>query len=360
MKSERAKSDWYAGDLFGEIYQAETNATPTRRASLWALVPGLLVCGTAALAALWLADQYGFPAILLGLLIGLALNFLSDHPRTGAGLDFASKNFLRGGIVLLGLQITLMQIGDVGWLPFAGLFAIMAVSFGTGMVGAKISGQSRYAGILAGGATAICGASAALALYSIIGKNRLDQARFTVVLMGIALASAIALSFYPALAGLLGFNDIQAGYLIGASIHDAGQAIGGGYAVSPDAGAQATIVKLTRVALLAPIVGLVAFWIGTGGDGEKTSGWKRFALPPFITVFLLIVLANSAIELPTQFRDYGLTASKTLLLLAVTATAMRSRMDLLLDAGWKPLVPVLSASIASFATAVVVAETLIG
>jgi len=360
MKSEPAKNDWYAGDLFGEIYQAETRQEPSKRASLLALVPGLLVCATASLAALWLSDQYGFPAILLGLLIGLALNFLSDHPRTGAGLDFASKNFLRGGIVLLGLQITLMQIGEVGWLPFLGLFAIMAISFAAGLIGAKASGQSRYAGILAGGATAICGASAALALYSVIGKDRLDQARFTVVLMGVALASAIALSFYPALAALMGFNDVQSGYLIGASIHDAGQAIGGGYAVSPQAGAQATIVKLTRVALLAPIVGLVALWIGSGGSGGNASGWQRLALPPFILAFLAVVLINSAIELPAEIRDYGLTASKTLLLLAVTATAMRSRMDLLIDAGWKPLVPVLSASAASFAAAVLVAEMLIG
>ncbi len=358
MKPNRANTEWYAGDLFGEIYQAEVNQTPPK-ASPWALIPGLLVCGTAALAALWLADQYSFPAILLGLLIGLALNFLSDHPRTGAGLDFASKHFLRAGIILLGLQITLMQIGEVGWLPFLGLFAIMAVSFGAGVAGAQFSGQSRYAGILAGGATAICGASAALALYSVIGKDRLDQARFTVVLMGVALASAIALSFYPALAALLGLNDIQAGYLIGASIHDAGQAIGGGYAISPEAGAQATIVKLTRVALLAPVVGMVALWIGSGATGEQASGWKRLALPPFILAFLAVVLINSAIDMPGPVREHGLTISKTMLLLAVTATAMRSRMDLLLDAGWKPMIPVISASLVSFVAALLVAMMLI-
>jgi NADH:ubiquinone oxidoreductase subunit H len=46
--------------------------------------------------------------------------------------------------------------------------------------------------------------------------------------------------------------------------------------------------------------------------------------------------------------DYALSASKGLLLLAVTATAMRSRMDLLLDMGWRATLPVLSATIVSF------------
>lgn len=353
MAGKRGDAELFAGDLFGEIYQAELVPDKPAR-PLAALVPGFVLVAVASLAALWLSDHYGFPAILLGLLIGLALNFLSDHPKTGEGLDFAARHGLRAGIILLGLQVTLMQVGTMGWLPFAGLFFIMAASFAAGILGAKWSGQSRYAGILAGGATAICGASAALALYGVIGKDRLDQARFTVVLVGVALASAIALSVYPALTAMLGLSDAQAGYVIGASIHDAGQAIGGGFAISDTAGTQATIVKLTRVALLAPIVGLVALWIGGSADAPQQTGWRRIALPPFILAFLALVLVNSWVSIPDSARDFGLAASKLLLLVAVTATAMRSRMDLLLEAGWRPMVPVVTASIVSIIAAVTV------
>lgn len=361
MANSRTDTEWYAGDLFGEIYQAETRVE-TQKRRFAEVIPGLLVCGVASLAALWLAEHYGFPAILLGLLIGLALNFISDHPKTGPGLDFASRHFLRFGIILLGLQVTLMQILEIGWLPFAGLFAVMAAAFAAGIVGAKLTGQSRYAGILAGGATAICGASAALALYGVIGKDRLDQARFTVTLVGVALASALALTTYPLLAVTIGLNDTQAGYLIGASIHDVAQAIGGGFSISDEAGAQATIIKLTRVALLAPVVAIVALWIGSGGNksSEGSPVWKRLAMPWFIAVFLALVVINSFVTMPAELRETGLTASKTLLLLAVTATAMRSRMDLLLEAGWRPLVPVLLASLASFLCALLVATMLIG
>ena len=351
----------YAGDLFGEIYQSQ-QVEPPAAATPRTLAPGLVTCLIAALAAMWLAEHYGFPAILLGLLIGLALNFLSEHPALGQGLDFAARHFLRFGIVLLGMQVTLAQIGGIGWLPFAGLLAIMASAFGAALLGARIVGQGRYAGVLAGGATAICGASAALALYGVIGRDRLDQSRFTITLVGIALASALALSLYPLIAETLGLNDAQAGYLVGASIHDVAQAIGGGFAISDAAGAQATIIKLARVALLAPVVALVALWLGEAGRGEAgpRPAWRRISLPWFIVAFLLLVVLNSFAPMPDGFAEGGLAASKFLLLLAVTATAMRSQLSLLIEAGWRPLVPVMAATLASFATALLVSATLIG
>ncbi len=360
MTSKEPDPALFAGDLFGEVYQSEVAAQPSR-ITLSSLLPGLLTCLIASLAAMWLSEHYGFPAILLGLLIGLALHFLSDHPALGEGLDFAARHFLRIGIVLLGLQITAMQIGAIGWLPFAGLLAIMAAAFGAGLVGAILSGQGRYAGVLAGGATAICGASAALALYSVIGRDRLDQTRFTITLVGVALASALALSLYPAIAQSLGLDAAQAGYLVGASIHDVAQAIGGGYAISDEAGTQATIIKLARVALLAPVVALVALWLGEAGasDNKANPVWRRLSMPWFIAAFLALVVVNSLVDLPAQVAETGLAVSKFLLLLAVTATAMRSRLSLLLEAGWKPLVPVLCASLASFAMALLVAIALL-
>ena len=360
MTSRKPDPALYAGDLFGEFYQVEEVTTP-KRVPLRALLPGISTCVIVSLAALWLAQQYGFPAILAGLLLGLALHFLSELPSLGAGLDFVSKHFLRAGIVLLGLQVSLMQIADLGWFAFLGLIAIMGTAFGAALLGAKLSGQSRYAGVLAGGATAICGISAALALYAIVGRDRLDQARFTLTLVGITLASALALATYPAIASVLELSDNQAGYLVGSSIHDVAQAIGGGYAVSDAAGGQATVIKLARVALLAPVVALVAMWIGNPA-AEKSTGkrnWGGLALPWFIVGFLALVVLNSFVSVPPVFAEQGLEVSKFLLLLAVTATALRARLAWLLDAGWRPLTPVFAATIASFAVSLTVATILI-
>ena len=338
----------HGGDLFGELHLAETAPAPAKRPPLF---PGLALCAVAAAAAAWLSDFYGFPIILLGLLVGLALNFVSHDDRTHAGLDFASRTCLRWGIVVLGLQVTFAQIGAVGVAPFAALGVVMAVTLGAGLLGARLSGQSRYAGILAGGATAICGASAALALYGVIGKERLSQAQFALTLVGVSLASAFAMTAYPVLAAQLSLTDAQAGFLIGASIHDVAQAIGGGFAFSDTAGGQATIVKLARVAMLAPLVALTSLAIGKAGGSAGQPLWRRLALPWFILAFLGVVTLGSVVTIPPELVKNGLILSKALLLLAVTATAMRSRMDLLLEMGWRSLVPVITATLASFACA---------
>ena len=332
------------GDLFGEMYLADTAPPEARKSSLF---PGLAACATASAAAAWLSDHYGFPIILLGLLVGLALNFISADERTHRGLDFASRTCLRVGIVVLGLQVTFAQIALLGPVPFGALLVIMLATIAAGIAGARLSGQSVHAGLLAGGATAICGASAALALYGVIGRQRLPQAQFALTLVGISLASALAMTIYPLLAGELGLTDKQAGFLIGASIHDVAQAIGGGYAFSNAAGADATIVKLARVALLAPVVALASLMLKPE-DGAGPGFWRRLAMPWFILAFLAMVTLNSLLSVPPLLEQAALTLSKALLLLAVTATAMRTRLDLLLGMGWRAAIPVLAATLASF------------
>lgn len=352
--TDKARPDFdaYAGDLFGEIMLADTAPAQAERKPLSRYIPGFAICAIASAAAAWLSQNYGVPIILAGLLLGLALSFSAGDPRTHEGLDATSRHGLRIGIVLLGLQVTLMQIGAMGAVPFLGLALVMSAAIIAALLAARATGQSGSVGLLAGGATAICGASAALALYGVIGRERIEQAQFTLTLVILAAASAIALTTYPALTQALGFSEAQAGFLVGASIHDVAQAIGAGFAVSDMAGAQATVVKLTRVALLAPLVTLAALWIARTQPIATTGKTTRVPmLPGFILAFLALVGVNSMIDLPPEAATNALIASKTLLLLAVTATAMRTRTDLLLELGWRSLMPVLAATIASLGVA---------
>lgn len=334
-----------AADLYGEM---QLEAGPPAQHRWRDYLPGMLATGAAALAAAWLADHYAAPLVLMGLLIGLSLSFISQDPRTHAGLDLMSQTALRIGIVLVGARITAGQLIDLGPLPFAMLIGIMIAVMAITVTTARWFGQDRYPALLAGGATAICGASAALALYSLIGEKRVDQARFTMVLVGITIASALAMTAYPVLAAQLGMTDTQAGFLIGASIHDVAQAIGGGFSFSPKAGEVATIVKLTRVALLAPMLMLVAFWLGRQA-GEKVSASRiPLRLPWFITGFLAIAALNSLFALPVPIREGATSAAQALLLLAIVATAMKARLHLLLDQGWRSFAPVMVATLTSF------------
>ena len=329
-----------AADLYGDLL----DASPAVRVGWRDHFPGLLLTGVAALAAAWLSEHYGVPMMLMGLLIGLAFNFANADDRLHPGLGFASKTLLRWGIVLAGAQITFGQIGSLGLEGFGAIVCIMGLVMLAGYATARAFRLGTGFGILAGGAVAICGASAALALSSLLGEKRASQAQLTLVLVTVAAASAFAMSTYPAAAAALGLSDHQAGFLIGASIHDVAQALGAGYSFSADAGQTATIVKLTRVTLLAPLLFVLSLTLVRPEGGGKVA----VSVPWFVVGFLALAAANSFLPVPQEAARYAAKATSALLLLAVVATGIRSPMQLLLNQGWRSAMPVLAATLASF------------
>ena len=337
------------------IVRAEPSVPPSgsllyrlpKGALVHAVHPGVLVAVTIALASSWLSQHYGAPVMLFALLFGMAFHFLHEEGRCVAGIEFSSRTILRVGVALLGVRITAGEIASLGVVPVLTVVVGVATTILIGVLVSRFLGLNRLFGVLSGGAVAICGASAALALWSLIGDRRVDQARFTLTLVGITVASALAMTLYPVLAAQLGLTDAQAGFLIGASIHDVAQAIGGGFSFSPQAGEVATIVKLTRVALLAPMLMLVALWLGRMGE-TGADARIPLRLPWFILGFLAVVAINSLAPIPQQVQDGAATGAQALLLLAIVATAMKARLHLLLDQGWQSFAPIIVATLTSF------------
>jgi uncharacterized integral membrane protein (TIGR00698 family) len=339
-----------AADLYGDLL--DTTPPPARG---WrAYLPGLLMTGVAALAAAYLSEHYGAPLMLMGLLIGLAFNFVNADARLHAGLGFASKTLLRWGIVLVGLQVTFAQIASLGWVAFVAIAAMIALVTMTGTLVARGGAMGSAFGTLAGGAVAICGASAALALSSVLGEKRASQAQLTLVLVSVSAASALAMSIYPILAHTLHLTDTQAGFLMGASIHDVAQALGAGYSYSPEAGQTASIVKLTRVAMLAPALAVVA-WAYPAADAKRGG----VGVPWFVLGFLGMTTLHSLVPLPAEALKWSPKFASGLLLLAVTATGIRSPMNLLLEQGWRSSLPVIASTVISFLLALGAALVLI-
>ncbi len=340
MSQDGREALWMA-DLYGEMQLAE----PAQKRTLFSYVPGLALVSVAALAALWLSEHYGPPAVLMGLLIGFALNFTNADKRLSAGLDLSSQTLLRIGIVLIGVRISFAEISALGFAPFVALIGIMAGVILTGIVAAKMLKLDILFGLLAGGATAICGASAALALWSIIGEKRISQERFTIVLLGTTIASACAMTFYPALAGLLALTDVQAGFLTGASIHDVAQAIAGGFSVSEPAGEVATVVKLSRVTLLVPVLIIVSLslqkFMPADVDGPQRKFSLKQGLPWFIVGFISLVALGSVVTLPEIVVATGAKTASVLLLFAVIAAAIKSNLTGILSHGLRCFGPVI-------------------
>jgi uncharacterized integral membrane protein (TIGR00698 family) len=322
-----------AADLYGDI-------EPAPRVRWQDYGPGLLVAILASLASAYLAEHYGAPLTLMALLVGLALNFLSGDKRLLPGLAFASRTLLRIGIVLVGARVTLAQIAGLGWVALAAILAIVALTMASGVLASRKAGFGAAFGALAGGAVAICGASAAMALATTLGERRVNQAQLALVLVGISAMSAAAMVLYPILCHHLGFDDRQAGFVLGAAIHDVAQSLGAGYAFSPGAGENAAIVKLTRVALLAPALAVTGYFFPGEGGGKSA-----LRLPWFVVGFFVLAALNSTGVVPMQVGQGAATMATGLLVCAVTATGIRSPMQTLLQAGPKPLLIIVGASV---------------
>lgn len=339
-----------AADLYGDLL----DIGPVTRPGWRSYLPGLLMAGIASLAAAYLSEHYGAPIMLMGLLIGLAFNFVNADARLHPGLGFASKTLLRWGIVLVGLQVTFAQIASLGWVAFAAIAVMIVLVTLTGTMVARGNAMGPAFGTLSGGAVAICGASAALAMASVLGEKRTSQAQLTLVLVSVSAASALAMSLYPILAHMLNLSDAQAGFLMGASIHDVAQALGAGYSYSDAAGQTASIVKLTRVAMLAPALAIVA-WAYPAGDARRDG----VGIPWFVLGFLAMTTLHSVVTLPAPVLAWAPKVAGALLLVAVTATGIRSPMNLLLEQGWRASLPVIASTVTSFVLALGVAIFLI-
>ena len=346
-----------AADLYGDLY-GDIESAPKRDWRSYA--PGLVVVVMGTLAAGFLSDHYGVPLTLMALLIGLALNFLSADARLTPGLAFASRSLLRWGIMLVGVRITFGQIVALGPVALLSVVAIVALTMAAGVFAARRFGFDTAFGLLAGGSVAICGASAAMALATTLGDKRTTQAQLTLVLVGISAMSASAMMLYPLVAHALHMSDLKAGFLLGAAIHDVAQALGAGYSYSDGAGGIAAIVKLTRVALLAPVLAVVAVGLARfdphGGAGKA----KGPGVPWFVIGFFVLAGVNSFGVIPAVVATGAEKTAAAMLAAAVTATAIRSPLAQLLEAGPKPLLVILIATIAAFVLALAAAMFLIG
>lgn len=337
-----------AADLYGDI-------EPSPKATWRGYLPGLAIVTAGTLAAGFISDRYGAPLTLMSLLIGLALNFLSADSRLTPGLAFASRSLLRWGIVLVGVRITFGQIAALGPVALLAVVAIVALTIGAGILVARRLGFDAAFGTLAGGAVAICGASAAMALATTLGERRASQAQLTLVLVGISAASALAMVTYPFVAHWLHMSDLKAGFMLGASIHDVAQALGAGYSYSDGAGQIAAIVKLTRVALLAPVLAVVAMFLPKGSSGTTGPG-----IPWFVVGFFVLAGINSFGVIPPIAAGWAEKIAAAMLAAAVTATAIRSPLAQLTAAGPRPLFVILASSLVAFALALGAAMLLIG
>lgn len=296
--------------------------------------PGFAVALLLAAAATFLSEHYEAPVMLYALMLGLAFNFLTEVEKTRPGIEFSSKSLLRIGVALLGMRIGWSQVTSLGWEPVAMVIGLVIVTIGASVIMARAMGFSPLFGFLSGGATAICGASAAMALSAALPAHEKKEQATLFTIIGVSIFSTLAMIIYPMIAHATGLSGTQAGVFIGATIHDVAQVVGAGYAISDEAGDTATIIKLLRVAMLLPVI-LVA---GQITRRSATAGAVRPPLLPwFVVAFVGLVALNSLISVPSSITEASNTISRWCLVISIAAIGMKTRLGEMIKLGWRPI-----------------------
>jgi uncharacterized integral membrane protein (TIGR00698 family) len=303
-------------------------------ATLRTQFPGLLAAATVGLAASFLSDHYGGPTMLYALLLGMAFHFLSQEGRCVEGIATASRTVLRIGVALLGMRITLGQIAELG--IETPLLMVITVAFTTlvGVGAARLMGLGRAFGVLTGGAVAVCGASAALAIAAVLPRTEQSERDTIFTVIGVTTLSTVAMILYPMIVSGFGLGPNSAGIFLGGTIHDVAQVVGAGYSLSTQTGDTATFVKLLRVAMLLPIVMVVSLAFGVRSEQGK----KPPLLPLFLVAFAVLVGINSTGWVPALVTTGLNDLSRWCLVTAIAALGMKTSLKAMTQLGPKPVI----------------------
>ena len=297
-------------------------------------MPGLLLSATIALAVRFVSDRLGGPAMLYALLFGMAFNFLTEDERFARGIRVASRNILRFGVALLGLRITTGDVMELGW-PVVALIvtSVVATILIGGLIG-RVFGLKSDQSILSAGAVAICGASAALAIASVLPSHKDHERNTILTVAGVTALSTVAMVIYPVFVTFLEYDNATAGVFLGATIHDVAQVVGAGYMISDQTGEISTLVKLIRVACLVPVVITISLIMHRRRSAE--SGNEPL-LPWFLVAFVVLVIVNSLAWVPAEAHTLLTPVSSWCLLTAVAALGVKTSLKALADVGPAPI-----------------------
>jgi uncharacterized integral membrane protein (TIGR00698 family) len=336
------------------IQAAPGQAISTTRGQLnGVLFVALFAAAVTRLAALPAIAGLGLSPLIVGIVAGaLYGNTMRDGMPASwaAGVNFSARKLLRIAVAFFGLRVSLQEIAQVGLpgLAESVLIVVSTLVIGT-WAGMKLMKLDRDTALLTAAGSAICGAAAVLAFESTLQSkpHKSAMAVGSVVLFG-----TMSMFLYPILfkAGWLHLDTVGAGLFFGGTIHEVAQVVGAASNVSPEATHIATIVKMTRVMLLVPVLLAIGMWINRPGRagasaasaaGGAQSGAqhapRKLAIPWFALGFLGFVVLNSLHVLPEAATQTLNTLDTFALTMAMTALGIETRISQIREAGPRAL-----------------------
>ncbi len=306
------------------------------------LFVGLLAAAVVQLAAIPGVKALGLSPLVVGIVSGMLYgNFLRGTMPAdwGVGVNWTARRLLRIAVAFYGLNISVQQIAEVGLPGLVVSFGVvMSVLLAGTFIGTRILKLDRDTAILTAAGSAICGAAAVLAFESTLkaAPHKSAVAVATVVLFG-----TISMFLYP-LAHQLGWIDLDPrafGIFLGGTVHEVAQVVGSASNIGPETTEVATIVKMTRVAFLVPLLIVLGVWLQRSARMTRAPGEAKPKLPiPWFAIFFLVfALINSANIIPVNLLQTIRSLDIFALTMAMTALGIETHFSKMRQAGPKVL-----------------------
>ena len=307
--------------------------TATRHLPGLALAAFLATAGFALAELPWVKGTLHVSALLLVILLGIAWKSLAPMPAaTLPGIALAQRPILRWAVAGLGFRLSVSEMLAIGAPALAVVVVSTAAALLFGWWIARRLGVGEKLGLLLGVGGAVCGASAVVAAESVVQGEKQDAA---VAIGVITLLGTIGIVIYPLLGHAMGMSPLVYGVWDGASLHEMAQVVAAGFGVSDEAARVATVVKLARIALLAPIV-LYLGW--SLRHQHRAAGTAHVApVPWFLVVFVLCAVVNSLGWLPAPVTDLIRRGDLWLLCVGMAGVGLQAGFSDLRRAGLRPI-----------------------
>jgi uncharacterized integral membrane protein (TIGR00698 family) len=305
------------------------------------MVPGLIAVTLLAWASIWLHGVPQFAsisALMIAIVLGmLARNTVGVPASWTPGIRFSLRRVLRFAIVLLGFQLSVRQIQEVGGKAFLVVALTLLAAFAfTTWLGRRLGVDRRLVQLIAAG-TSICGASAIVATNSVTEGTDEDVAYAIAV---VTLFGSLSMLLYPLAMGFAPFSPQAYGLWAGASIHETAQVLAAAFQAGTVSGQFAAVSKLSRIMLLAPVV-LGLGWMSrrrmSDATGEVAGKARKIPVPLFLLGFVAAMVINSLGILPVPVTRFIVQVDQFLLALSLGAMGLETSLRKVRDAGWRPL-----------------------
>jgi uncharacterized integral membrane protein (TIGR00698 family) len=323
-----------------EAQSMPSELQPARGRAIMATLPGLLLAAAVAISGYllrWLPGMTTFSPMILAILLGMAFHNLIGTPAIAKpGVSFSLRRLLRIAIILLGLQLTVTQVIEVGGRGIGIIAATLVATFAFTVWMGKLLGVDRKLAQLIAAGTSICGASAVIATNTVTDAPDEDVAYAVAC---VTVFGSVAMFAYPLLPRLLHLDPHGFGLWSGASIHEIAQVVAASFQGGQQAGEFGTIAKLSRVMLLAPTVialGSLAAWNATKNGPAAVESSARPPMPWFVLGFLALVGLNSLITIPSEPKIWIVAATAFLLSVALAAMGLETDVRKLAARGIRP------------------------